>query len=226
MFKKILIVMVILILLMLVFHKAEAESYTFGNYWQTFDVEGAKTPVEWLIIDESDDAYLLISKYSLDASVFNLNDKYTTWENSIVREFLNGYFYDECFSAEEKERIRLTLVEPHINTDHPKINQGNPTWDNVFLLSAAEADKYFNNNNERIAIATGFAQLGHAREFGKYWQGAYTVPETRATCWRLRTMGWDNYHACVVLEDGFIALHGDILYSPHYAVRPCIWVLK
>jgi hypothetical protein len=189
-------------------------------------LDGEKSPVEWIILDETDDAYLLITKYSMDASVFNQNDVFTTWENSIMRQFLNTYFYNECFSEEEKERILLTTVKPHINTDHVNVKQGIETKDYVFLLSAQEALQYFETNADRIAYATPFATIGHIREFGKYWSGAHTSPITGATCWRLRTMGWDNYHTCAVLEDGFVALHGDILYAPHYAVRPCIWVRK
>lgn len=228
MIKKILIVMAVLILLLLLFNRANAEpkTYTFGNYWQTYEIDGEKSPLEWIILDESDDAYLLITKYSVDASIVNPNDFYTTWENSETRNFVNTYFYDECFTEEEKARIKLTIVEPHINPEHPAVSQGIATYDYVFLLSAEEASKYFDTNKDRIAYATDFAKIGHAREFGKLWAGAYTSPKTGATCWRLRTMGWDNCHACMVLEDGYIALHGDILHAPHYAVRPCIWVLK
>ena len=204
----------------------EPRVYKFGNYWQTYEVDGAKTPLDWFIIDETEDAYLLITRYSVDANIFNPNDTFTTWENSAMREFLNTYFYDECFSEEEKAQILLTNVEPHINPDHPQVDQGPETKDYVFLLSTEEAEIYFLNNEARVALPTEFAQIGHEREFGVKWAGAFSDPITGATCWRLRTMGWDNFHACAVLEDGFIALHGDILHAPHYAVRPCIWVKK
>ena len=77
-----------------------------------------------------------------------------------------------------------------------------------------------------IAFATSFAKIGHARIIGNRWAGAYTSPLTGATCWRLRTMGIDNYHACAVRENGSISMGGDILFAPHYAVRPCIWIRK
>ena len=232
MIKKFLIVVIVLLLLLLLLNKTGAETkpqpivYEFGNYWQTYEVDGEKSPLEWFILDETEEAILLITRYSVDASIYNPNDLFTTWENSTAREFLNTYFYDECFSEEEKARILLTKVEPHINIEHPDVGQGVATEDYVFLLSAEEANRYFEDDDARIAAPTPFAQLGHVREFGKYWAGAYTDPSTGACCWRLRTAGWDNYHVCAVLEDGFIALHGDILHSPHYAVRPCVWVKK
>lgn len=229
MLKKTLIVMAVLILLLLLASRtgaAEQETYSFGNYWQTYELDGEKSPLEWLILDETDDAYLLITKYSIDANIFNHNNAYTTWSNSAMRKFLNSYFYNECFSEEEKERILLTTVKPDVNDEYKKVPQGSATKDYVFLLSAREAIQYFATNDSRIAYATPFATIGHARIIGNKWAGAYTSFATGATCWRLRTMGMDNYHACTVHENGTISMGGDILFAPHYAVRPCIWIRK
>ena len=229
MLKKILIVMAVLILLLLLTSRtgaAEQETYSFGNYWQTYELDGEKSPVEWIILDETDNAYLLITKYSVDANIFNYNDAYTTWSNSNMRQFLNSYFYNECFSEEEKERILLTTVEPDINAEYKTVEQGRATKDYVFLLSVREAEQYFISDSARIAYATPFATIGHARIIGDKWAGAYTSPVTGATCWRLRTMGIDNYHVCAVCENGSIHIGGDILFAPHYAVRPCIWIRK
>lgn len=203
-----------------------AETIKFGNYWQTYEVDGVKTPLEWFILDKTDDAYLLITKYSVDANIYNHNRIYTTWKNSAVRQFLNSYFYNEAFSDKEKALILSTTIMPDTNPVYKKINQGQITTDNVFILSVTEAEYYFSNNNKRIATATPFAKLGHARMFGDKWAGAYISPSTGATCWRLRTMGIDNYHVCNVRANGTISYDGDILYSPHYALRPCIWIKK
>lgn len=214
-----------LIVLIMLASSAFCEDYIFGNYWQTYELDGEKTPLEWLILDETENTYLLITKYSVDANIFNGNDAFTTWENSIMRQFLNTYFYDECFTEEEKERILLTTVEPDVNDEYKEVQQGPITKDYVFLLSAREALQYFTTNDSRVAYATSFAIIGHARILGDKWAGAYINP-TGATCWRLRTMGMDNYHACAVYENGTISMSGDILYAPHYAVRPCIWIRK
>ena len=218
--------LILLIFLTMPPAQAQPAEIEFGSYWQTYEVDGEKEPLTWLIIDETEDAYLLITKYSVDANVFGLNDNYTTWENSLMREFLSTYFYQEAFSEQEKASILLTLVNPDTNLYFPKTNQGKSTKDYVFLLSLSEVEHYFPEEEQRIVTATDFARIGHWRTFGKYWRGAYTDPDTGATSWRLRTMGEDNFHVCSVREWGEFSYGGDILYAPHYAVRPCIWIKK
>ena len=156
----------LIILLILLNSIACASNIYFGSYWQTYEIDGKKTPIEWIILDETEDAYLLISKYSLDASIFNSNRDYTTWENSYMREFLNSYFYKNAFSTKEKKRLILTTVQPHINPEYPYINQGQTTQDYIFLLSVEEVLNYLPVSNDRIAFATSFAKIGHARIIG------------------------------------------------------------
>ena len=114
MIKKISIAMAVLILLLLLTSRSAAKTnpkvYEFGNYWQTYELDGEKSPVEWIILDETEDAYLLITRYSVDANIFGPNDVFTTWETSAMRSFLNSYFYDECFSEEEKDNIKTELL--------------------------------------------------------------------------------------------------------------------
>ena len=220
MIKKCLILLLILITILAVVIAVKAETIEFGFYWQKNRTD--KTPLEWIVLDETEDTYLLITKYSIDASIFAHNNDYTTWENSLVRGFLNNYFYNNAFSKEEKEQIILTTVAADKNPQHKNINQGKNTQDYVFLLSILEAEKYFNSNNERIATPTNYAKIG-ANPYN--WSGVATSA-FGATCWRLRTMGYDNYHSCSVRFNGSISYEGDILYSPHYAIRPCIWIQK
>ena len=220
MLKKCFILLLIVIALLVVVIAAKAETIKFGSYWQKNDE--VKTPLEWIVLDETEDAYLLITKYSIDAHIFAHNMDYTTWENSVVRTFLNKEFYNNAFSKEEKERIILTTVTADKNPQYKNINQGKNTKDNVFLLSIQEVEKYFYSNNECIATPTNYAKMG-ANPYN--WSGVATSA-FGVTCWRLRTMGYDNYHSCSVRFNGSISYEGDILYSPHYAIRPCIWIQK
>ena len=210
----------IFFLVLYIMFAASAETITFGAYWQRNRTE--KIPLEWIVLDETDDAYLLITKYSIDASIFAHNHDYTTWANSLVRKILNKEFYDNAFSEDEKAQIVLTKVMADLNPQYKQINQGKNAYDYVFLLSILEAEKYFKSNNERIATATEYAKMGADPI---KWVGAYTSP-FGATCWRLRTMGINNYSSCSVRANGSISYEGDILYSPHYAIRPCIWIRK
>lgn len=220
MLRKCFIILLIILIIVIIVFVSKGETVKFGSYWQMN--REVKTPLEWIILNETENSYLLITKYSIDASIFAHNKDYTTWENSVVREFLNNNFYNHAFSEEEKERIILTTVTADKNPQHKNVNQGKDTKDYVFLLSITEAEKYFNLDKERIATSTNYAKMGANPE---HWSGV-AVSNFGATCWRLRTMGFDNYHSCSVRFNGSISYEGDILYSPHYAIRPCIWIQK
>lgn len=96
------------------------------------------------MLAEKDGKALLISKYCLNCRPFH-DDRHeasVTWENSSLRSWLNTIFYDNAFSEEEKERIIATTVETDKNPSFETDPSGDTT-NRVFLLSAVEANHYF-----------------------------------------------------------------------------------
>ncbi|MCR5616734.1 MAG: DUF6273 domain-containing protein [Clostridiales bacterium] len=78
------------------------EIFEFGNY--------KDENIEWIIkernfiLGEDKVRLSLLSKYALDCKPFN-DSGVSSWQNSSLRKWLNGDFYDEAFSESEKESI-------------------------------------------------------------------------------------------------------------------------
>ena len=203
----------------------------FGSYEQDNDMSDGKEPVEWLILDMADGEALVIAKYGLDAAAYHEEWESTAWETCTLRAWLNDDFLNEAFSEDEQERIRETAVTAETNPEYDT-DPGNDTEDRVFLLSIAEAEKYFGSDEERVCTVTEYA----------FEQGSYTYdPETRevhmkkddsnqeysgsACCWWwLRSPGYNDSNAAAVYDSGGILSDGSRVSESEIAVRPAMWL--
>ena len=102
---------------------------TFGRYEQDNAKTNGAEDIEWIVLDAKSDSLTLISRYILERKCFD-SDK---WEKSPLRQWLNGDFYKEAFSAEEAARILTTTVTADWNPSS-MIDPGKDTKDKVFLL--------------------------------------------------------------------------------------------
>ncbi len=131
----------------------------FGNYFTTSN--SCKEAIEWIILDQNEDSLLVISKYVIDAHIFNgVWGTGVTWETSEIRKWLNEDLFDSLFNNEEKEFIVSSKI---LTNDNPKpielkfpsgafsligttesgIRGCGETIDKLFLLSWEEGKKYF-----------------------------------------------------------------------------------
>lgn len=162
---------------------------TFGSYEQDADFSNGKEPLEWDVIGQKGDAYLLITHYVIDGKKFddsssdttqqaneNKSVKQVTWAKSSVRGWLNGHFYTEAFTKEEQAKIRQTHNETtdfrsfdtgylgfaSNTSEAAKANGlgGDDTNDSVFLLSYEEFVEYF--QPEEAATVPQRMQCGRA----------------------------------------------------------------
>ena len=138
----------------------------FGRYkWHP---NGKPEPIEWLVLKLEDGKMLLISKYVLDYRVFDR--KLQSYENSEIRTWLNGDFFSEAFSNEEKDRILSGM--PHDSALKE---------DKVFLLSRQEVLKML-NKEERLGIYTLNARKTYhltAASPGHWWcRDAFVTSES------------------------------------------------
>ena len=199
---------------------------TFGTYPQT-KAGNDKTPIEWLVLARDGNKALLISRYALDAKPYNTS-YYTnvTWETCTLRTWLNGTFYNKAFSSAEQAAILTTSVDNSKNQGYSKwsTSGGNNTQDKVFLLSYAEANKYFavtydNSKNTKSRVAPTAYALA---------QGAFTTSSnktadgTAAGWWWLRSPGGSQRGAAHVSIHG--SLFDDYLANRDGSVRPALWV--
>lgn len=198
---------------------------TFGTYPQT-KAGNDKTPIEWLVLARDGDKALLISRYGLDAQPYNTDDTSAIWEKCTLRKWLKSTFYNKAFSSTEQAAILTTDVDNSKNQCYSGWNTsgGNNTQDKVFLLSYAEANKYFgvthdttSNTKSRVApTAYAIAQGAAADSYYK------TADGTDAERWWLRSIGSYYYYADCVSCYGH-SIDGYVTWDT-ISVRPALWV--
>ena len=183
------------------------ESIYFGSYEQDNDTSNGKEETEWEVLAKEDGKILMVSKYALDCQRYNTSYTEITWENCSLRKWMNGTFMDAVFSSEEAAMIATTT------------NPDSDTEDQVFLLSIAEAAKYFTSDDARMCVPTAYAIA----------QGANTSDSCsvggNATCWWwLRSHGLNSRSAVRVPTNGSINYRGHDVDSADVCVRPALWI--
>ena len=171
-----------------------------------FGKDSEDNPYKWLVLDvdtENKKALLIMDGY-IDTMYMFADDEVHTWENSQIREYLNFQpNMDVMFTAEEQEFILETAVS---NPANPKtgVSSGNDTTDRLFLLSAQEMEKYFENPEDRVVYDAEGSPVGQY----------------------LRTAGGEESYFAMIIQDnsGEIDYNGSYGYSGAYAIRPAMWV--
>lgn len=189
------------------------DSVFFGRYQQNIADSNIRPPIEWLIKDNDKEKILLVSKYCLEVKAYNQAiNKPTTWAECSLRKWLNQFFYEAAFLAEEKESIVQSILGNEDNYESGAPG-GDQTIDKVFVLSASETDKYFKTDKDRIAFGTQIAKQQYMPE-----------NESLGLKWWLRMPGYYDYRAAIVNEDGSFDYDGYSASRGFLAVRPAVWV--
>ena len=192
----------------------------FGEYEQDGDMSNGAEPIEWLTLDVQYGKALLISRYALDARPYNANWAFVTWEDCTLRQWLNGEFLNAAFSPDEQYTILVTDVDngPAQCNGAWLTTGGGTTRDRLFLLSYAEADRYFKSDAARMCAPTDNA-VAHS----EFTYARDKVDGRPACWWWLRSPGSNQRGAADVYTSGSID-------SWHYVtsvvggVRPAMWL--
>lgn len=203
----------------------ERKIVNFGSFLQTKNGTDV-TPIEWIVLDVQGSRSLLVSRYGLDSRPYNKELKDTTWEKCTLRRWLNNEFLNKAFTEEQQRAILTTAVDNSKAQGYSEwsTNGGNDTQDKVFLLSYAEANKYFgvtyddsNNSKARIApTAYAIAQGANTNNSHKNADGA------AAAGWWLRSPGHAQKLVAYVYTDG--SLGGSRVNDEDNVVRPAFWL--
>ena len=187
------------------------DHFTFGSYEQDNYEANGPEPIEWRVLEVNGGSALAVSEEALDARAYNSEWVNITWAECTLRGWLNGEFYDTAFNEEEKGRIALTEVE---NKDHPRYGTegGEDTEDRIFLLSLEEAERYFEDDEDRRAFPTEYAIAKHA----------YMNSDLGTVWWWLRSPGDYRVNAAGVFADGSLRLTGGSVSFDKDAVRPAL----
>ncbi len=185
---------------------------TFGRYEQDNNTSNGKEDIEWLVLDKKDGKALVISKYALDCQPYNTSYTDVTWETCTLRKWLNNTFLNAAFTDAEKSLIPTVTVSADKNPKY-STNPGNATQDKVFLLSITEVNEYFNSDSARQCKATAYAEA----------QGAYVNSSNGNCWWWLRSPGYNQNYAALVLYDGYVYEFGYTVFQ-FGAVRLALWI--
>lgn len=202
---------------------------TFGTYPQTKAGNDA-TSIEWLVLARDGNKALLISRYGLDAQPYNKDYTSVTWKTCTLRKWLNGTFYNKAFSSAEQAAILTTNVDNSKSQCCSGWNTsgGNNTQDKVFLLSYAEANKYFGveywqNNGATDKVKSRVALTAYAIAQGAVPSSSdKTADSTAAGWWWLRSPGGYQECAAYVYADGSLGYSS--VSNVFGSVRPALWV--
>ena len=151
-----------------------------------------KTPWRVLDVERETETALLIAEKPVCVRTYHENWTEITWEHCSLRKWLNGEYYKNTFSEEERAGILECELKNPDNLSYGT-KGGNDTRDKVFLLSIEEAEKYFMNDRDR---STG-------------------------TWWWLRSPGDGSTCAARVTDRGSINYYG-FLVNISLGVRPAL----
>ncbi len=189
-------------------------------------------PIKWRVLQTSGNRALLLADAALDDKEYAMTGNDSSWKNSRIRNWLNGYgtdfqdksFISSAFSGAEQQSIQAATL---------KLSEADEVNDKIFLLSSSEV-------NSKNAEAYGFLTKP---------QAPYAVPDEAKRCKPsdyARAMGTfcitpehDQYadypNTCswwLREEEGappFVSYPGYTVYygryhSGTYGVRPAMWV--
>ncbi len=206
------------------------DTVTFGKYDQDGDETNGSEPIEWEVLEVSNNRALLISKYVLDCKAYNEEGVDVTWETCTLRSWMNGEFFSAAFNEAEKSKIaETTLSNPDTEWKRANgadvIDGGNDTNDKVFLLSLEEIYKYYGNDWFEEEYGEGACEKLIAPATQTAIKNEVYSANNGADWW-LRSPGMNANYACFVSYDGRAGwFKCDIVdCNNDYGVRPAIYV--
>ncbi len=176
-------------------YMSEAEigdAVIYGNYLQ--DGEEAQ-PIEWIVLNKTDEQLTLISRYCLDCVPYNTDRVAVSYQESSLYAWLNGEFINTAFTESQQANI---------------ISTGG--LGKAYVLSAEEAAQYYEYDSWRKTAATLYAQTKGAKL------------KDNIAMWWLRDINPESTNAQYVYYNGTIAQKGFAVDYNVVAVRPVICV--
>ena len=193
------------------------DTVRFGRYF--FAGEKDLRPIEWIVLADEDGELILLSKYCLDVVHYFERFGEVAWEDSRLRHWLNGAFYDRAFTEKEKQRI----VETVIVTDETRDPASHRN--KLFILSRSQIEELLPDREKRLGRPTPYARQRGA--------GAGIDTRDEAVWWWVMPVSGDMFPGgrcpAIVHPNGQVLYHSRLVASPgsmHATVRPAIKIRK
>ena len=185
------------------------DTVQFGKYAQTGSGKD-QTPIEWTVLANKNGKALLLSKYILEVKPFNNTEIMIEWQDSTLRKWMNGSFFNTALSDSEKVLVESAQKNMQINEDDRR--------DKFFLLSYNDMQ----NSSYGFVSKTGPDPTRRAKgtEYA-IAQGLQADFGMFASWWILDKRN-SYIPAGHVDENG--ALYGGSNKYHYYGIRPACWV--
>lgn len=184
--------------------------------------------IQWIILKDLGDSYLLVSRELLDAKPMLDSYGQGTWEDSTLRDWLNGTdeyarggekfverwnFFDRAFNETEQAALK-SVTNTTADNDDFGTPGGNTTDDLVYVFSAEELNDAFGEVSKQAATTPYAAKRGVVAEY-----------KTRFGSWWLRSSGINTFFQGVD-RNGDLTEGGYASNDTTVGVRPVITVAK
>ena len=189
----------------------------FGQYPQ--GANGEVQPLMWRVLAVENGRALLITDKLIDCVKYNEKRLDVTWETCTLRKWMNNDFISKAFNSNQLAQI-VTVTNQNPKNPQYGTKGGNATQDRIFALSIDEANKYFRDDDDRMAAPTGYA-----KKQGCYVSSDYLLPSGEKTgWWWLRSPGYFGNYAAGVSLVGYVSQDGSYVNLGYVAVRPAFWL--
>lgn len=178
--------------------------------------------IKWRVLDVNENTMFVMADKCLNSRCYHEESENITWENCVLRSWLNHDFYDTAFSGTEQRAI---VEQTILNEDNPEYNTegGNNTKDKVFLLSLSEITNpgYGFCGDSSIKSVSRWSEtsdFAHVMGVSNNYSG---IANNRHTCsWYLRSPG-SEMQAARVLSNGDVSTSGASVYLK-YSSQGCV----
>ncbi|SCW48106.1 hypothetical protein SAMN02910456_01315 [Ruminococcaceae bacterium YRB3002] len=200
---------------------------TSGGRW--FAVE----PVRWRVLKVEEDTLLLMSDRILDSVPYNDDYIDCPWEDSYIREWLNGKgdsFINNAF-AEEERQILITSDVQNADNYYFGTGCGADTKDSVFLLSEEEVFSSYKAEIYGFQPSDATGDMGrrliptdYAASRGTWVSSSDDTPGIGF--WFLRTNGYTQDNVVYVGEKGYLYNRGIPVTCADAGIVPVIRIQR
>ena len=195
---------------------SKGDTVSFGSYEQDGNADNGPEPILWIVLDNIDGQLLLLSADVLEARQYHhVPFEEVTWENSDLRAWMNGDFYEGAFTPVQRGLIE-TVHNENADQSITGASGGAATDDRVFALSETESVIYFNTPAAR-------SHIGGARASPHAAAGPRSVRVEGTADWWLRSPGTYGFATQFVDASGTPSLSGANV-DLQYGVRPALWI--
>lgn len=182
-------------------------------------------PLKWRIISETTDRMILICESIIDSGIYDGDTN--NYENSDLRSWLNGWFYENAFNSYQKALVLDTLVSNSANTTASVTNPnaGTTTSDKVFMASYSEMINstygFSSGRTDIVEESDGYYKRSKCVSDYALAKGCY-VDDDGNGWWWLRSPYSENTESVSVVEpDGDIYEYRGI-YKENTGIVPMI----